>query len=152
MSTSRFFIVAGIVAGVCALIGFVVFTVITYRSAYTLQANQLGRTYTSLSAGAMLYGTIVSVDQAGGTLTVRTKNNYDSNGSDIVYQLPVTTDAFIGRQDMLSVNGLYGAVSSTTPASAGNLLVLTPGMHIKFFILNQSSGSAISYLLYGNPL
>lgn len=149
MSSRTIVIAAGIIMLGCSA-GFLSFSTWRYQQAYELAAIEARNLEAALSNTSMLYGIIRSLDIANNTLTIETPNPYIVGQAPIVYTLPILSTTFIGHQTLVAQeNGVYTALSSTTPST---MSALQPGMKVKFFVASHNMKSSIYYLLYGDPL
>jgi len=113
-----------------------------YINAYTLaQLNRLQGTL--LIAPQWRYGVIQSIDATSSTMI------FTSNTGTIV-RVTIEPNAFIGRQDMVSQNGVYTAALPVVPGILGDLQA---GQQAALVISKDPQGSFVtSMILVGNPL
>lgn len=136
----------------CAVVGFFGYTTLKHYNGFLQAQDELRRAYGAISSNIMLYGVLRSYDSNSATLEIEIQNPYQVGGPAIIYRLPLLASAFIGYQEVTAEDGVYTSVSSTTPLARETLTQLPAGTRVKFLTLPRDTGSAIMYLLVGNPL
>lgn len=125
-------------------IGYLGYLAYVYHYAYAQQEAILRRVqFNLLSAPQLRYGTITAVDQANSSVQLQF-----ARGLSIRATIPPS--GYIGRQDLISENGIY--VGALSPVQ-GTIDILSVGQHFAATIIKDTQGGFIApMILIGDPL